>query len=225
MGRANQPKHRQQNKLKRKQNTRASYDRVLIVCEGRKTEPSYFGDIKRKYRLHSANIQILPSTGTSPMQVVQYAEHIFKNGDLSNSISKRAFDRVYAVFDRDTHSSYNNALVKAARLDRKLENDDRQRIEFQAIPSNPCFELWLLLHYQDAFGLITSADALTQLRTHLPGYAKSTPNILSQTQHHLADAYTRADQLRLLSSPTSTSHSYTEIDKVVKLLTNLTLAS
>ena len=40
---------------------RESYDRVLIVCEGKKTEPSYFGDLLTHYRLSMANIEIVGS--------------------------------------------------------------------------------------------------------------------------------------------------------------------
>ena len=218
MGHKGQPQAR---KLKRKKNTRAPYDRVLIVCEGSRTEPNYFRGIKRTHRLHTANIQILPSTGTSPLQVVECAEEIFKNGDLHKGIPKRAFDRIYAVFDRDTHATYANALAKATSLNGKLQNDNKQPVKFQAIPSSPCFELWLLLHYQDASGLIASTTALTRLKTHLPGYSKSATDIFDQTRDNLPAAYTRADQLRLHSSPTSTSHSYTDVDELVKLLTTL----
>ena len=39
MGRDNSPKVRQQRQLERKVGRRASYDRILIVSEGSKTEP------------------------------------------------------------------------------------------------------------------------------------------------------------------------------------------
>jgi len=42
MARDNAPKIRQRAQLERKQTQRASYDRVLIVSEGRKTEPLLF---------------------------------------------------------------------------------------------------------------------------------------------------------------------------------------
>ena len=82
MGRDNAPKERQRQQLERKQTRRASYDRILIVSEGTKTEPLYFGEIRTAYRLHSANVQVRPSEqGTAPLRVVQYAQALFKNGD------------------------------------------------------------------------------------------------------------------------------------------------
>jgi hypothetical protein len=70
MARDNSPKVRQREQLKRKQNQRASYERILIVSEGSKTEPLYFNEIRCEYRLHSANVVVRPSElGTAPVQV------------------------------------------------------------------------------------------------------------------------------------------------------------
>ena len=55
MARDNAPKERQQKQLERKQARRASYDRILVVSEGSKTEPNYFREIRAAYRLHTAN--------------------------------------------------------------------------------------------------------------------------------------------------------------------------
>ena len=40
--------------LKRRDHTRAPYDKVLIVTEGKKTELEYFNDLKKYYRINSA---------------------------------------------------------------------------------------------------------------------------------------------------------------------------
>ena len=42
MARDNSPWERQRRQLERKLDRRASYDRILIVSEGSKTEPNYF---------------------------------------------------------------------------------------------------------------------------------------------------------------------------------------
>lgn len=49
MARDNSPKERQRQQLERKLARRASYDRILIVSEGSKTEPNYFGEIRQAY--------------------------------------------------------------------------------------------------------------------------------------------------------------------------------
>lgn len=102
MGRDNHPKERQQKQLERKLDRRASYDRILIVSEGSKTEPNYFSEIRATYRLNTANVEVQPGQhGTAPIQVVQYAKDLFEQGDRHKNIQPRAFERVYAVLDRD----------------------------------------------------------------------------------------------------------------------------
>jgi hypothetical protein len=54
MAQDNSPKVRQKEQLERKQGRRASYDRILIVSEGSKTEPNYFREIRMAYHLHTA---------------------------------------------------------------------------------------------------------------------------------------------------------------------------
>lgn len=97
MARDNSPKERQKRQLERKLARRASYDRILIVSEGSKTEPNYFKEIRSDYRLHTANIEVRSSElGTAPIQVVRYAKELFENGDRHKRIQARAFEQVYA---------------------------------------------------------------------------------------------------------------------------------
>ena len=90
MARDNSAAERQRKQLERKLGHRASYDRVLIVCEGSKSEPNYFKDIRAAYRLQTANVEVQPSRfGTGPIQVVQYARSLFESGDRYKQIQPR----------------------------------------------------------------------------------------------------------------------------------------
>lgn len=51
-------KAKQASDLQRLKERRAPYDRVLIVCEGEKTEPNYFNELKDYYKLNSANVEV-----------------------------------------------------------------------------------------------------------------------------------------------------------------------
>jgi len=42
---------------------RDPYERILIVCEGEKTEPNYFRWLRDRFRLNSANIVIADKRG------------------------------------------------------------------------------------------------------------------------------------------------------------------
>ncbi|WP_350296782.1 RloB family protein [Limnohabitans sp. Rim8] len=165
MARDNSPKIRQRAQLERKQTQRASYDRVLIVSEGSKTEPLYFKEIKKAHRLQTANVEVHPSAlGTEPIQVVRYAKQLFEAGDPYKRVRARAFEKVFAIFHRDDHKSYFDALKLAGSLDGKMRNDVKQPVEFKAIASVPCFELWLLLHYEDIRHPLHRDEVLTRLR-------------------------------------------------------------
>jgi hypothetical protein len=224
MGRDNPPKERQRKQLERKQNLRASYDRILIVSEGSKTEPLYFKEICTANRLQTANIEVQPSQlGTAPIQVVEYARALFKNGDKHKGIQPRAFEQVYAVFDRDDHDSYFDALKKAESLDGKLRNDNKQAVKFTAIASIPCFELWLLLHYEDIRHWLHRDQIVQRLKQpqNFPGYEKGSKLAFSTTRHTLDTAIQRARRLAEQSNPFIDTEPYTAIVELVELLTNL----
>ena len=222
MARDNSPQERQQKQLARKQGRRASYDRILIVSEGSKTEPNYFREIRAAYRLHTANVEVRPSElGTAPIQVVQYAQALFEDGDRHKNIQRRAFEKVYAVFDRDDHDSYHEALTLAASLDGKLRNDAKQPVAFQAIASVPSFELWLLLHFEDIQAPLHRDEVMRRLKLHIPGYDKGAGNAFAITGAHLSVATLRAERLSARFTAHTDPEPFTAIVELVKLLTTL----
>ena len=218
MGKDNSSRVRQAKYLARKNGRRAPYDRILIVCEGSKTEPNYFNEIKQFYRLHTANVEVQHSSlGTCPLQIVKSAEELFLNGNSGKGIQKQAFEQVYAVFDRDDHKEYFNARNKAGTIDGKLKNDLKKKVKFKAISSVPCFELWLLLHFEDALSPMHRDEALARLQKHLPNYAKGQLGIFATTKEHVISAKTRAVKLPEHNG----IDCFTDIHELVTLLTTL----
>jgi hypothetical protein len=136
------------------------------VCEGKKTEPNYFEEIRKEARLTTTDICVLYSKlGTQPLQVVEYAVTQFNQ-------KEKEFEKIFAVFDRDDHYSYANAIARAESLDGKLENDEKKPVVFKAIVSVPSFELWLLLHYADIQSFHHRDCILHRLREHIPNYER-----------------------------------------------------
>lgn len=222
MARDNSPQVRQRQQLERKQGRRASYDRILIVSEGSKTEPLYFNEIRKAFRLHTANVEVRPSElGTAPIQVVQYARDLFQYGDRHKNIQPGAFEQVYAVFDRDDHDSYFDALKLAESLDGTMRNDAKQRVTFCAIASIPSFELWLLLHYADIQAPLHRDEALKRLKQHIPGYEKGTSSAFFTTRQRLEVAIERARTLSERHSAYNDPEPYTGVVELVELLINL----
>lgn len=220
MGRDNQAKNRQLRRKTATEARRASYARILIVTEGSKTEPLYLEEIRAAHQLHSANVAVQPGQlGTAPIQVVDYAQQLFKKGDVRKGIRPKSFDQVYAVFDRDEHDSYFEALNLAKSLDGKLRNDESQKIRFQAIASIPCFELWLLLHYEDIQAPIHRNDVMARLKQHLPGYDKGAGGAFATTRSRLATATQRAQALAAKFN--ADPEPFTALHELVTLLITL----
>ncbi len=212
MPRDSHPRLRQARELARKKPQRPAFDRLLIVTEGSKTEPNYFNEIRIQGRASNAHIAILPSEGTEPIQVVEYAQETF--------LRTREFERVYAVFDRDEHRTYNAALRRARELDNTLKNTERQKVRFFAVPSVPCFELWLVLHYKYLTAFSHRDDVINQARAYMPGYFKGMAAIYGKTESHLKDAYIHAERLRRSFGPDSGVDPYTDVDTLVQQLFN-----
>ncbi len=105
--------------------------RILIVCEGEKTEPNYF----KKFNLTSNNsftyeVQC-EGCGEGTMKVVNTAINLAKKAELSS----QPFDTVWAVFDKDNFANFNAAIEKA------------ESNNINAAWSNEAFELWYLYHF------------------------------------------------------------------------------
>lgn len=200
--------------LRRKGPSRPPYERILIVCEGKKTEPNYFEDIRQEYRLASAYIRIHHSDyGTQPRQIVDYAEHLF--------LQKREFERIYAVFDKDSHTTYTDAIARAEQLNGKLRNDEKYPVKFEAIASVPCFELWLLLHYDNIQAYFHRDEILKKLKKHIPNYEKGAKGIYALTKPNLSTALDRAKRLTSRFSKLPGTEAYTDVHALVATLQTL----
>ncbi len=222
MARDNNPRARQEYNLRRKQGNRDPADRILIVSEGSKTEPNYFTEIRRTLRLQTANICTIPSIGTCPLQVVRYAKEIFDEGHAKEKIKPKAFEKVYAVFDRDDHLRYNDALVLAEEYKAlEFKNDQKQVIDFTAIASVPCFELWLLIHFENRHAAMHRNKVYSALNKHIPGYRKGDKGLYDKTQQYYERAKGFAELLAKQNSATDGTQLYTDMHTLVGLLKDL----
>ena len=93
-------------------------------------------------------------------------------------------DRVWCVFDVDKNS--NDALEAA------FEAASIERVEISL--SNPCIELWFLLHYIQRNASISKEEALRELIRNIPNYQKGKP-IAGEIKAGEHDAIVRAKVL------------------------------
>lgn len=139
--------------------------RVLIACEGRASETNYFEALRRTLRVGPDIVTVLGDRATAPLPLVQV---VIK--ERTRRVSKNLFnpelDEAWAVFDGDEHRLSAQAAWREALALASAEN-------VKLAISNPCFELWLLLHFQPQYAPLDAAGALGRLRRHLPRYAKN----------------------------------------------------
>lgn len=190
---------------------REPYDRVLIVCEGSRTEPFYFGELVRRHRLSTANVQIL-GEGTDPLTLVNIAKELRqrerRRGDK--------FDRVYCVFDQDEHATFGNASIVAQQSGLKLSR------------SWPCFEFWFLLHfrytraeYVRAGGKSPAENCIADLQVHWPEYAKAKGDTYESLEHRLENAKLSAARALDDAELTGERNPSTEAHELVTYLQGL----
>jgi hypothetical protein len=134
---------------------------LVIACEGTETEPDYIDKCVQYYGAGMVKVRILEKTGV-PLTVVKVAvserekllaDHRRKRdgGDVRPPFS------VWAMFDRDEHE-IDEAMA--------LAKEKKIGIAF----SNPCFELWPVLHLMD-YGAQDGRHALQKkLHENMPLY-------------------------------------------------------
>jgi hypothetical protein len=197
--------------LKRGKPRRAPHDRILIVCEGAKTEPNYLSEIRQSLRIGSVELHIIHSRrGQEPQQIVESADEEFAR--------TRAYEKVYVVFDRDDHRTYANAIAMAAARDGRDKNDEGKKVAFKATVSVPSFEFWLLLHFESIQSFLHRDDVLARVKTHIHGYEKGNKDIYLKTASDLSTASQRAMALRVRYSRLPGTDPYTDMDELVAAL-------
>lgn len=218
MARGGYSRKRHSNSFRRSGPKRAPYPRVLIVCEGSKTEPTYLRDLANDVGLNPANVVIDGSGGSAPESVVQRAINCFSEDS--------DFDAVYCVIDRDEHSGYQGAVdrIRSKKLRRKSRHD----ASFYAITSVPCFEYWLILHFQysdapiERAGATSCGDmAVRELRKHMPSYSKSSKDIYQVTVENLDTAINNAIRALDESELRGNENPCTRIHELVDALRSL----
>ena len=199
--------------LQRQQRERARMQRFLLVCEGTKTEPHYFRELLDALHIRPQMVRIAPNDGASPDRVVDHALLLYQEDAEGGD----AYDKVYCVFDRDKHTTFDAAVQRTKDLCAAGQ-------PLEAITSTPCFEVWLLLHfgYTDqpfhAAGKKSVGDQVVAALKAKPGFAKygkGQKGLYPQLADKLADALAHAAKLRQRSAATGSINPATDIDKLV----------
>ena len=154
-------------RISRKAPVRSPALRIVVVTEGAVTEPSY---LRTFDRLHgdqsSAKLVVIPDAG-DPRAVVERAIEESRESKRDRLGSR---DTVWAMFDRDEHSRF------AQAKDMARGNGIRLAI------SNPCFELWGILHYQECDAPLDRHECQRKLGELCPGYSNKKGKIFDDPE-------------------------------------------
>ena len=156
---------------------------ALVICEG-ETEAEYVNLVRRTYK--------------SPIKIIQHIEGAKITQSL---IDKRTADLRISPKDKvDTFLMYD--------MDVPSVTERLMQAKAELLLSNPCFEIWFLLHSKDQRTALSSDNAVKELKKSLSVWSNYKKGVLSETQktflnENLGNAVDRAKSLRDFSNPSS----------------------
>ncbi|MFQ6484518.1 RloB family protein [Brachybacterium epidermidis] len=129
--------------------TRQAKRTILLVTNGEVTEKRYLEELKQRAPARELGIAITVKIvpGEPPSVLRKLAS---PKGDTS------AFDEVWFVFDEDGHDR--------SDIFAECERRSSRRQEWHAIVSRPCFEVWLIAHYDQVRSYPDQAKAQAHYR-------------------------------------------------------------
>ena len=126
------------------------------------------------------------------------------------------YDRVYCVFDRDEHATFQQACDEAKANGLLLAR------------SWPCFEFWLRLHfgfsrypYSNAGGRSPAQNCVNEVCGFIPDYAKAAHGVFLKLEERLEEAKTHAARALADAQATEEFNPSTEIHALVNYLQSL----
>lgn len=115
----------------------------ILSYEGQKTEVTYFNDFRMSEFFNDTGImEIIPlerevNTGTDPLSV----KRLLKKAKANYPFKKT--DEFWLIVDRDHWETIHKIDFNQLVIDCNKENN------FFLAMSNPCFEIWLIMHLKD----------------------------------------------------------------------------
>jgi hypothetical protein len=183
--------------------------RLLIVCEDQRAGRDYLEFLRRAEGQTAAQIV---GNGGDPVGAVEEAarrrDQAIRDARRIRESDQR-FDQVWAVVDVDSHQRLDEARTRAVDVGVEL------------VVCNPCFELWLWLHFADASARLSADDMRRGLDAHLTGYRERKRFDEAAFQRclypRIDDAIRRADQLSRLRAD-GTPGPCTDLPRLVRVL-------
>lgn len=196
--------------LRRKRGDRLEYEKILILCEGRETEPNYLNAFCKDHNLGSVTVAHC-SSRTDPVAIVKEALERYEKDD---------YNRMYCVFDKE-HGNHQKALDLVAKK-------YKENIPIYTIVSMPCFEFWFLCHFiktTSPFGNKSNKSRGDQIKSvleeYIPGYRDAHKGIYKATKHLLDKAIDIAKDVNKQQAEAGTDNPSTNVHELIEYLREL----
>jgi len=199
--------------LRRKEKIRHIRKRVLILCEGSKTEPNYFTGLKNDKSLQNlSGVEIIVAK-TKKTTAWELLEEARKLRDEAKK-ERIQFDDVWVVFDKDNYPKHSETFSRA------------EAIKINIAFSSPCFEFWYFLHFKHSDSPVANADdMLRKLKEFIPDYEKGGTHYEKLKPHtNIAISNSKKVITNWKKSGTGKiweSNAYTDVGILVEKLLNL----
>lgn len=184
---------------------------VLIVCEGG-TEKEYFEALRNDFRLSTAEVVIPKNTaGSAPINVVEFAERKCQEDG--------GYDYAFCVFDRNGHASFEEARRRITECSTRV----RRPLPLREAVSIPCFEIWILLHFQNTDRPFENCNAVIghiEGNNYIADYSKADPKLFKLIKDRLERAVENARWLEG-KAVENNYNPYTSVHKLVEILIEL----
>ena len=133
---------------------------ILIAFEGKNaTESLYFKNFNDRNKPY--NIIMAKGNCTDPVNLVKSLIKQMKYQEIKVEDG----NKVYCVFDTDEDPRKNEQIKEATILAKSHE--------IEVITSSPCFEDWILCHFEKTTSKLTNKEAFEKVVKHIPKYKKS----------------------------------------------------
>lgn len=171
---------------------------IRIFCEGRLTEPNYFNGLKRHYNLTNVKVFASRAGDIGPLGLLDRVDN--ERREVLDA------DEVYCVLDHDGRDHEMRRFEERMPSLRQEYEEIAQGENISSpiikpIISTPCFEYWLLLHYQftdmpfsatQKGGKSACDQVIKLLRTHIPNYKKNDQRIFERCRDKIDTAISHA---------------------------------
>ncbi|MDD2714458.1 MAG: RloB family protein [Candidatus Wallbacteria bacterium] len=166
---------KQKGRFQRKLGERRYKKLFVIASEGEKTEPMYFNRFNRGELI--VKIKCLKNEHNSaPPRVLNRLKEYLKIESL------RKTDEAWLVIDKDRWTDEQlKPLVAWAKT----------KVNYGFALSNPNFEYWQLLHFEDGAGVSSVRDCRERLSKYIPDCGKASPAKIF-TEENIINAISRA---------------------------------